>query len=58
MKKYRKLFLKAAEKSIQFVPGMEAYFQPEKVEGNRDSFHLILYAKVNGTVRKQADYRV
>lgn len=45
VKKYCKLFLKAAEKSIQFVPGMEAYFQPEKVEGNRDSFHLILYAK-------------
>lgn len=52
VKQYREAFLRAAEKSLQFVPGIEAYFQPEKIEGNRDAYHLILYAK-NWTGQKE-----
>ena len=45
VQKYCKLFLAAAQKSIQFVPGIEIYFQPEKNPETRESYHLILYAK-------------
>lgn len=39
------VFLRAAQKSIQYVPGIEIYFQPEKDLTKRESYHLILFAK-------------
>ena len=43
--KYSDIFLRAAERSLQFVPGIELYFQPEKDTTKRESYHLILFAK-------------
>lgn len=42
---YTDVFLRAAHKSIQYVPGVEIYFQPEKDGTKRESYHLILFAK-------------
>lgn len=44
IEKYMDCYVDAVKHSLQFVPGIEMYFQPEKNGDDDSAYHLILYA--------------